>query len=102
MSNNRFYIAFEDTSNEQIYDAKLKSIMWTHTENRITGAFVDLDNGTWKPIGGKSYSPVAEKIQVITQKQFPYQTGTPVIIVFDNGTELRFIAKKLEMVGMED
>jgi len=63
MSNNRFYIAFEDTSNEQIYDAKLKTILWTHTENRITGASVDFDNGTWKPIGLSQEKIFVEKCE---------------------------------------
>lgn len=77
----RFYIAYKNTDNEQIYDDKLKSITWTHSQAKTadTGNLVHSDGETgvhvkrledaivdpetdksWKPIGNDVLMMVRE------------------------------------------
>lgn len=48
--NNRFWIAFVDTLNEQIYDDKLKIIIWTKTEKRVEQIKINIADKTWEKI----------------------------------------------------
>jgi len=48
----RFWIAFEGTDNEQIYDAMFDLIMYIRCDRRVDGVRIDLEDQTWKPVGG--------------------------------------------------
>ena len=46
----RFYIAFKDTNNEQIYDSLLKMVVWTKYERQIIDCMIDITDRTWRPV----------------------------------------------------
>ena len=46
----RFWIAFEGTDNEQIYDSLLHTVIHTKYDRRLEECKIDVTDETWKPI----------------------------------------------------
>lgn len=78
----RFYIAFENTDNEQIYDDKHKTIVWTnkladkdspHGKIKfLEDVKTDVQDGTWRPIG---YEILAMFGDTVLMADIPNQFG---------------------------
>ena len=51
---NRFYIAFKETYNEQIYDTKSKVVRWTKSDRKVLDVRINVKKRihTWIPLKG--------------------------------------------------
>ena len=50
MAGKRFYIAFENTKNEQIYDSKNRVVIWTTVDRRVLDVEPTVDDGNWRAL----------------------------------------------------